>query len=164
MEEIFNNNSRVVMTDWGEMDHLRIISEHNKGAQDCLGTLADGLWRGGWWIEMKMVKNIMEDFSMGWLEGIGQSACGQFVTGKLRVNMKPDMKVMRNFKDRLEGKVVGDIVTADSLFGGRKVMEMMKQTIRSNMEMLKRSSSLTNGDHFHTEEKPPTPLQPSQDF
>ena len=110
--------------------------------------------------EVKMVKNIMEDCSVGWLEGIGQSACGQFVTGKLRVNRKSDM----NFKDSLEGKVVGDIVTVDSLFGGRKVMEMMKQTIRSNMEMLKGSSSLTNGDHFHTEEKPPTPSQPRQDY
>ena len=34
----------------------------------------------------------------------------------------------------------------DSLLGGRKVTEKMKQTIRSKLEMLKRSSSQTNGD------------------
>ena len=146
------------------MDHLRIIPKTIKVPKTVLAHRLMVWERGLVEEEVKMVKNIVEDCSVGWLEGIGQSAYGQFVTGKLRVNMKPDMKVMRNFKDRLEGKVVGDIVTVDSLFGGRKVMEMMKQTIRSNMEMLKRSSSLTNGDHFHTEEKPPTPSQPRQDY
>ena len=38
------------------------------------------------------------------------------------------------------------MVRVDSLLGGRKVTEKMKQTIRSKLEMLKRSSSQTNGD------------------
>ena len=135
------------------MDHLRIIPKTIKVPKTVLAHRLM-VWERG------LVENKLKDCSVGWLEGIGQSACGQFVTGKLRVNRKSDM----NFKDSLEGKVVGDIVTVDSLFGGRKVMEMMKQTIRSNMEMLKRSSSLTNGDHSHTEEKPPTPSQPKQDY
>ena len=40
---------------------------------------------------------------------------------------------------------MGDVVRVDSLLGGRKVTEKMKQTFRS-----KRSSSLTNGDRSHT--------------
>ena len=43
------------------------------------------------------------------------------------------------------GEGVGDVVRVDSLLGGRKVTEKMKQTFRS-----KRSSSLTNGDRSHT--------------
>ena len=99
------------------------------------------------------MKDIVEECRLGWLEGIGQSECGQFVTGKLKVKITPNMKVMRKYKDRLEGRVVGDMVMVDSLLGGRRVTEKMKQTIRSKLEMLKRSRSLTNGDDSHTVEK-----------
>ena len=76
---------------------------------------------------------------------------GQFVTGKLRVKMTPDMKV--KYKDRLESSVVGDMVMVDSFHGRRRVTEKMKQTISSKLEMLKRSSILTNVNASHTEEK-----------
>ena len=42
---------------------------------------------------------------------------------------------MRKYKDRLEGRVVGD-----SLRGWRKVTVKMKQTIRFKLDMVKRSS------------------------
>ena len=102
---------------------------------------------------------------------------GQFVTGKLRVKMTPDMKV--KYKDRLESSVVGDMVMVDSLLGRRRVTEKMKQTIRSKLEMLKRSSILTNVNASHTEEKGvtendekitssnntvPNPSQPRQEY
>ena len=65
--------------------------------------------------------------------------------------MTPDMKV--KYKDRLESSVVGDMVMVDSLLGRRRVTEKMKQTIRSKLEMLKRSSILPNVNASHTEEK-----------
>ena len=83
------------------MDHLRIIPKTIKVPKTVLAHRLMVWERGLVEEEVKMVKNIVEDCSVGWLEGIGQSACGQFVTGKLKVNMKPDMKVMRNFKDTL---------------------------------------------------------------
>ena len=43
---------------------------------------------------------------------------------------------MRKYK----GRVVGDMVMVDSLLGGRRVTEKMKQTIRFKLDMVKRSS------------------------
>ena len=68
------------------------------------------------------------------------------------------MNVMRKYKDRLEGNVaedmvVGNMVRVENLLGGRKITEKMKQTFRSKLEMLKRSSNLTNEDHSHTDVK-----------
>jgi hypothetical protein len=52
-----------------------------------------------------------------------------------------------------EDMVVGNMVRVENLLGGRKITEKMKQTFRSKLEMLKRSSSLTNEDHSHTDVK-----------
>ena len=50
------------------------------------------------------------------------------------------MKAMRKYKDRLKGRVVGDMARVVSLLGWRKVTEKMKQTIRFKLDMVKRSS------------------------
>jgi ssDNA-binding replication factor A large subunit len=53
----------------------------------------------------------------------------------LRLKITHDIKAMRKYKDRLEGRVVGD-----SLRGWRKMTVKMKQTIRFKLDMVKRSS------------------------
>merc|ERR1719318_953970 len=163
VEEIFTNTRvRVLMTDWGEMveestDNLRNIPNNIKVPKSNLAHRLVVWERVLVEEEVEMVKDIVEECKVGWLEGIGQSECGQFVTGKLRVKMTPDMKV--KYKDRLDWSLVGDMVMVDSLLGRRRVTEKMKQTIRSKLEMLKRSSILLNVNASHTEEKVSSELE-----
>ena len=65
---------------------------------------------------------------------------GSLSVDNLRVKINHDMKAMRKYKDRLKGRVVGDMARVVSLLGWRKVTEKMKQTIRFKLDMVKRSS------------------------
>ena len=99
VEEILNKTNtvvRVLMTDWGEMveeitDNLRIIPDNIKMPKSALAHRLIVWERGLVEEEVELVKDIVEECRLGWLEGIGQSECGQFVTGKLKVKITPNM-------------------------------------------------------------------------
>ena len=73
-----------------------------------------------------MVTDIVEECRLGWLGGVGCSESGNFATGQLTVKITPDMQVMKNYKDRLLGRLVGEMVRMDSLVGWGNVNEKMK--------------------------------------
>ena len=38
---------------------------------------------------------------VGWIEGVGQSECGRFVTGNLRIKLTSEMVMTSKYKDRV---------------------------------------------------------------
>ena len=122
---------RLFMVDWGEvveeiLDNLRVIPNKIKMPGP---VLADRLvvWKDGLPDEeLKMVTDIVEECRLGWLGGVGCSESGNFATGQLTVKITPDMQVMKNYKDRLLGRLVGEMVRMDSLVGWGNVNEKMK--------------------------------------
>ena len=100
-----------------------------------------------------MVRDMVIECRVGWIEGIGQSECGRFVTGNLRIKLMSEMVVTSNYKDRVQGRVVGDIVSVESLLrGGTIAGDKLRSTIRSKLEMLKKSRVLTNGNSSSSEQ------------
>ena len=99
-----------------------------------------------------MVRDMVIECRVGWIEGVGQSECGRFVTGNLRIKLKSEMVVTSKYKDRVQGRVVGDMVSVESLLSGAIAGDKLTSTIRSKLEMLKKSRVLTNGNSCSSEQ------------
>jgi len=150
--------AKLTLMDWGEIvwkrfGDLRNIPSRLKIPKNPLAhklVLWDGILEKE---DLDLVEDIVNECKEGWLEGVGQSECANYVTGDLRIKITKDMEIFRKHKNMLQ-EIVSvknkSTVTVRSLLGRKKVSnvpEKLKQTITAKLETLKKNRCLESKDH-----------------